>query len=86
MIAEQDLRTTAVLAVLRAKYAPRPPVRVPYPWQVAPPQPWDVWLLLGGEARARPRPAHRYVDAHANGPACLEGPTPHRIAIIAPVP
>lgn len=55
-----------------------------YPWQVAPPQPWDVWLLLGGRGSGKTEAGARYTDEHARGPACLEGTVPHRMAVVAP--
>ena len=64
------------------------PIRVqgrpPFAHQIPPAQPWDVWLLLGGRGSGKTEAGARYVDAHARGPACLEGSTPHRIAIVAP--
>jgi phage terminase large subunit-like protein len=83
-VAPEDVHSAAVLAALRAKYAPKPVPRAPYTWQVAPPQPWDVWLLLGGRGTGKTEAGARYVNDHANGPACLEGKVPHRIAIVAP--
>lgn len=52
--------------------------------QTPPPQPWDVWLLVAGRGAGKTEAGSRYVDGHAKGPACLEGPVPHRIAIVSP--
>jgi predicted phage terminase large subunit-like protein len=82
--APEDIRTMAVVGLMRAKYAPKPVTRDPYPWQVPPPQPWEIWITLGGRGTGKTESGARYVNDHANGPACLEGATPHRMAIIAP--
>lgn len=80
----EDVRLAIALGIMRTKYAAKPVERPPYPWQVPPPQPWDIWLLLGGRGTGKTEAGARYVNDHANGPACLEGKTPHRIAIVAP--
>lgn len=72
------------LAAVKLKHQQAVPVRAPYPWQVAPPQPWDIWVQLGGRGTGKTEGGARYVDAHAKGPPCLEGSVPHRIAIVAP--
>lgn len=80
----EDIRAAIALGILRTKYAtPREP-RTPYPWQVPPPQPWDVWLMLGGRGTGKTEGGARYVDDHARGEPCLEGAVPHRIAIVSP--
>src|SRR5262245_57179352 len=61
-----------------------PPRRPLFPHQIPPEQPWDVWLLLGGRGAGKTEAGARYVDDHARGPACIEGPVPHRIAIVSP--
>jgi len=61
-----------------------PPRRPLFDHQVPPPQPWDVWLLLGGRGAGKTEAGARYVDDHARGSACIEGPVPHRIAIVSP--
>lgn len=81
----EDVRVALALAAVKLRHQQASHVaRVPYPWQVPPPQPWDVWLLLGGRGTGKTEAGARYVNDHANGPACLEGKTPHRIAIVAP--
>ncbi len=56
-----------------------------YPWQVPPAQPWDVWMMLGGRGSGKTEGGARYVNDHANGPACIkDGRAPHRIAVVAP--
>lgn len=57
---------------------------VPYPHQVPPAGDWDLWILMAGRGAGKTDAGAHYVDAHAKGPACIEGPTPHRIAIVAP--
>lgn len=56
----------------------------PYPHQVPPTGDWTYWLLVAGRGSGKTDAGSDYVDRHAKGPACLEGPVPHRIAIIAP--
>jgi phage terminase large subunit-like protein len=56
----------------------------PYPHQVPPEGDWDVWALIAGRGAGKTEAGARYVDAHAHGPACLDGPVPHRIAVVAP--
>ena len=60
------------------------PKRPLYLHQIAPPDPWDIWLLLGGRGAGKTEGGARYVDGHANGPACIKGRVPHRIAVVAP--
>lgn len=56
-----------------------------YPWQIPPAKPWDVWMMLGGRGSGKTEGGARYVNDHANGPACIEdGRAPHRIAVVAP--
>jgi predicted phage terminase large subunit-like protein len=57
---------------------------IPLPHQVAPNPPWDLWLLAGGRGSGKTDADAYYVDEHAKGPACIAGPAPHRIGIIAP--
>lgn len=81
----EDVRAGVAIAALRVKYrepvAPRRPL---FAHQQPPVEPFDVWLLLGGRGSGKTEAGARYVNAHAEGPACLEGPVPHRIAIVAP--
>lgn len=79
--AESVLRLAAARMRLRNAQPERRPL---FPHQVAPDQPWAIWLLLGGRGSGKTEAGARYVDGHAKGPACLPGPTPHRMAIVAP--
>ncbi len=56
----------------------------PLPHQIPPDDDWAVWILLAGRGSGKTDAGAHAVDAHANGPACLSGATPHRIAIVAP--
>lgn len=56
----------------------------PYPHQVPPEGDWDVWALIAGRGAGKTEAGARYVDGHARGDACISGPVPHRIAIVAP--
>lgn len=57
---------------------------IPERHQIAPPQPWDAWLLVAGRGAGKTDADAQYVDQHASGPACIPGSVPHRIGIIAP--
>src|SRR3990167_5262051 len=56
----------------------------PEPHQFPPEQPWDVWALVAGRGSGKTDADAYYVNRHVNGPACIPGPVPHRIGIIAP--
>jgi phage terminase large subunit-like protein len=60
-------------------------VWTPQPHQVPPPQPWTLWLMLGGRGSGKTDAMSHYVNAHVMGPPCLDSlPGGHRVAIIAP--
>lgn len=60
----------------------------PYPHQIPPPGvaglDWFLWLLLGGRGAGKTDACAYAMNEHALGPACIPGPVPHRMAIIAP--
>lgn len=56
----------------------------PLPHQIPPDQPWDLWVLLGGRGSGKTDGDAHYVNRHVTGPACIDGPAPHRIGIVAP--
>jgi phage terminase large subunit-like protein len=56
----------------------------PLPHQVPPPGDWYGWMLLAGRGAGKTDACARYVHEHVNGPACLPGPVPHWVGIIAP--
>ena len=77
----------AVLRIAKRRMLARATVnvqRAPYTWQVPPPQPWDIWIMLGGRGTGKTEAGARYVDGHAKGEPCLSGKVPHRIAVVAP--
>lgn len=74
------LALAAARLTLTNRHHPRPLL----PHQRPPEGDWDVWLLLGGRGSGKTEAGARYVDAHAQGPACLPGRVPHRIAVVAP--
>lgn len=57
---------------------------IPLPHQEAPPKPWDLWALVAGRGSGKTDADAHYVNEHVNGPACIDGPAPHRVGIIAP--
>lgn len=65
-------------------YATKPPTWKPLPHQVPPPGDWYGWLLNAGRGSGKTDAVAHYVTEHVKGPACLHGPTPHWIGIIAP--
>jgi phage terminase large subunit-like protein len=56
----------------------------PLPHQIPPSGDWDGWLLLGGRFAGKTDAGAKYMVDHANGPPCMPGRHPHRMAIIAP--
>jgi phage terminase large subunit-like protein len=42
------------------------------------------WLLMAGRGAGKSKACSEYVRRHVAGPACLPGPVPHWIAIVAP--
>jgi phage terminase large subunit-like protein len=57
---------------------------VPERHQMAPPGDWTYWLFVAGRGAGKTDSGAHYVTQHVNGPACLDGPVPHRVAIAAP--
>jgi predicted phage terminase large subunit-like protein len=77
----------AAMAVVRLQHIAAVPVntRVLFDHQKPPKDDeWSIWLLLGGRGAGKTEAGARFVDSHANGTPCLQGATPHRIAIVAP--
>lgn len=58
--------------------------RVLYDHQVPPEGDWDVWALIAGRGAGKTEAGARYVNDHAKSAPCIEGPVPHRIAVVAP--
>lgn len=56
----------------------------PMPHQVPPPPGWYGWLMLAGRGAGKTDACAKYVVDHVRGPACMPGPIPHWIGIIAP--
>lgn len=81
---DQRAQTLAMAGVSLTHKATRPQRRPLFEHQQPPAKPWNVWLLLGGRGSGKTEAGARYVDDHARGPACLDGPVPHRIAVVAP--
>ena len=79
-----EARRVVRVAGVRLRHKAVIPPRVSYPWQIPPPQPWDVWVQLGGRGTGKTEGGARYINEHAKGPPCLGGRVPHRIAIVAP--
>lgn len=57
---------------------------VPLPHQVPPPGDWWGWILQAGRGSGKTDAASAWVKDHVDGPPCISGPIPHRIALVAP--
>lgn len=68
-------------ALLAAQLAPR---WQPLPHQVPPEGNWYGWAMIAGRGAGKTDACAEYVTQHVRGPACLPGPVPHWIGIIAP--
>ena len=62
----------------------RSPRWTPLPHQVTPPGDWYGWLLLAGRGAGKTDVCANHIVEHVKGPACLPGPVPHWVGIIAP--
>jgi phage terminase large subunit-like protein len=56
----------------------------PRPHQIPPESGFYGWLLLAGRGAGKTDACAKYVVDHVKGPACLSGPVPHWVGIIAP--
>jgi phage terminase large subunit-like protein len=56
----------------------------PLPHQIPPPGNWYGWALIAGRGAGKTDACAEYVARHVAGPACIPGPVPHWIGIIAP--
>jgi phage terminase large subunit-like protein len=80
MLDERDV-TRGLLVELQRRIKPR---WQPLPHQLPPRGRWRGWVLLGGRGSGKTDACTSYVNDHAMGPPCLNGPAPHWIGIIAP--
>lgn len=83
IVSPADEMAALALARIRARAA-EPERRPLFPHQTPPEGVWDIWLLMAGRGAGKTEAGSRATNAHAEGPACLDGPVPHRMAIIAP--
>jgi phage terminase large subunit-like protein len=65
-----------------ARYQPR--FWEPLPHQVPPSGDWEGWLMLAGRGAGKTDALAHYVVEHVRGPACMNGPAPHWIGLVAP--
>lgn len=54
------------------------------PHQIPPAPPWEAWLIQAGRGSGKTAGMAAYVTDHVEGPPCLPGKMPHRMALIAP--
>lgn len=57
---------------------------IPLPHQVPPPGDWWGWMIRAGRGSGKTDAASAWVKDHIESPACMRGPIPHRVALIAP--
>lgn len=82
---DDAVRAAKAAALIRARVAEMVSPRwTPLPHQVPPPGDWYGWLLLAGRGAGKTDACARYMADHVKGPACLPGPSPHWMGIIAP--
>lgn len=77
--AEISRKAADLLGSLRSS-----PRWTPQPHQVPPPGDWYGWLMMAGRGAGKTKAASEWIKAHVAGPACLPGPVPHWVSIIAP--
>lgn len=54
------------------------------PHQVPPEGRWEGWLIQAGRGGGKTAGMAKYVTDHVNGPACIKGAMPHKMALVAP--
>lgn len=72
----KDLRTQLAYNAL--------PLKDLLPHQLPPPGVWEGWLIQAGRGAGKTAAMAKYVTDHANGPRCIKGTMPHKMALIAP--
>ena len=72
------------LEYLRDLFEQHQPVWELEPHQVAPVGDWFGWIMEAGRGSGKSFAANMATRDHLNGPACINGNTPHRVALIAP--
>ena len=56
----------------------------PLPHQIPPEGQWWGWLIQAGRGSGKTDAASAWIKTHVDGPACMPGAIPHRVALIAP--
>lgn len=56
----------------------------PLPHQIPPAGDWWGWMIRAGRGSGKTDAASAWIKAHVDGPACMPGQIPHRIALVAP--
>lgn len=83
-----DQPVSPLVSALLAQADPASAAWRPLPHQMPPAgEPgldWYLWLLLGGRGAGKTDACAHFMNEHAMGPPCLDGPVPHRMAIVAP--
>lgn len=55
-----------------------------HPPEGTPSEDWDGWIIQGGRGSGKTAGIVDYVTKHVEGPPCIAGPMPHKMALIAP--
>src|SRR3546814_690371 len=70
---------------LRLELATRSlPLRDLLPHQTPPLGDWEGWLIQAGRGTGKTAGLAKYITDHVNGPRCIQGSMPHKMALIAP--
>ena len=70
---------------LRAQLARRTlPLNDLLPHQIPPAGEWEGWIIQAGRGSGKTAGLAKYVTDHADGPPCIKGAMPHKMALIAP--
>ena len=60
------------------------PLRELLPHQTPPLGDWEGWIIQAGSGSGKTAGLAKYITDHVNGPPCIQGDMPHKMALIAP--
>ncbi len=83
MTSSIELAVYEELAELLRERTPSPLTHLE-PHQTPPSEPWEGWLIQAGRGSGKTAAIAAYVTDHINGPPCITGTMPHKMALIAP--
>lgn len=70
--------------LLRLKEQSALPLTELLPHQTPPLGEWEGWLIQAGRGTGKTAGLAKYITDHVNGPRCIKGDMPHKMALIAP--